>query len=168
MTTLLNRKNEEKGVALREPFELPFWGTAFPYMRRLTEEIDRAFGFKPGFLGLTEPYLCGWSPDIEIFEHDNTFFVRADLPGLTKENVKVQVIHDELTIEGERKLEKEETKEGFYRTERTYGAFYRRIPLPEYVKAEAARATFKNGVLEVEIPTIPVPEVKKRTVEIQG
>jgi HSP20 family protein len=65
-------------------------------------------------------------------------------------------------------LQKEETKEGVYRTERNYGAFYRRIPLPEYVKAEAARATFKNGVLEVEIPTIPVPEVKKRTVEIQG
>ena len=80
----------------------------------------------------------------------------------------MQVIHDELTIEGERKFEKEETKEGIYRTERNYGAFYRRIPLPEYVKAEAAQATFKNGVLEVAIPTIPVPEVKRRTVEIQG
>jgi HSP20 family protein len=166
MTTLLNKKKEETGVALREPFELPLWG--IPFMRRLTEEMDRPFGFKPGFLPLTEPCLGGWSPDIEIFEHDNTFFVRADLPGLTKENVKVQVVHDELTIEGERKLEKEETKEGFYRTERTYGAFYRRISLPEYVKAEAAKATFKNGVLEVEIPTIPIPEVKKRTVEIQG
>ena len=94
--------------------------------------------------------------------------MRADLPGLTKENVKVQVVHDELTIEGERKLEKEGTTEGVYRTERNYGAFYRRIPLPEYVKAEAAVATFKNGVLEVAIPTIPVPEVKKRTLEIQG
>jgi HSP20 family protein len=166
MTTLLNKKKEEKGVALREPFELPLWG--IPFMRRLTEEMDRPFGFKPGFLALTEPYLGGWSPDIEIFEHDNTLFVRVDLPGLAKENVKVQVVHDELTIEGERKLEKEETKEGFYRTERTYGAFYRRIPLPEYVRAEAALATFKNGVLEVAIPTIPVPEVKKRTVEIQG
>jgi HSP20 family protein len=167
MTTLLNRKKDEKGVvALREPFELPLLG--IPFMRRLAEEMNRAFGFKPGFLALTEPYVGGWSPDIEIFEHDNTLFVRVDLPGLAKENVKVQVVHDELTIEGERKLEKEETKEGFYRTERTYGAFYRRIPLPEYVKAEAAQATFKNGVLEVAIPTIPVPEVKKRTVEIQG
>jgi HSP20 family protein len=168
MSTLLERKKEEKGVAFREPFELAFWGNPFPFMRRLSEEMDRAFGFKSGFLGMTELYVGGWSPEIEIFEHDNKFFVRADLPGLTKENVKVQVIHDELTIEGERKLEKEETKEGVYRTERNYGAFYRRIPLPEYVKAEAARATFKNGVLEVEIPTIPVPEVKRRTVEIQG
>ncbi len=168
MRTLLDKRNEEKGIAPREPFELPFWGNPFPFMRRLTEEIDRAFATKPGFLGLTERHLGGWSPDIEIFEHDNTLFVRADLPGLTKENVKVQVVHDELTIEGERKLEKEGTTEGVYRTERNYGAFYRRIPLPEYVKAEAAQATFKNGVLEVAIPTIPVPEVKKRTLEIQG
>ena len=167
MPTLLDKKKEEKGVAFREPFELALWGNTFPFMRRVNEEIERAFGFKPGFLGLTDPYVVSWSPEIEIFEHTNTFFVRADLPGLTKENVKVNVTHEELTIEGERKLEKEETKEGLYRTERNYGTFYRRIPLPEYVKAEAARATFKHGVLEIEIPTIPVPEVKRRTVEIQ-
>ena len=153
MPTLLEKRKEEN---------------PFLFMRRLSEEMDRAFGFKPGFLGMTEPYVSGWSPQIEIFEQANKFFVRADLPGLAKENVKVQVTHDELTIEGERKIEKEETKEAFYRTERNYGAFYRRIPLPDYVKAEAARATFKNGVLEVEIPTIPVPEVKRRTIEIQG
>jgi HSP20 family protein len=154
MATLLEKRKEE--------------GNPFLFMRRLGEEIDRAFGFKPAFLGMTEPYWGSWSPEIEVFEHTDTFFVRADLPGLTKENVNVQVTHEELTIEGERKLEKEETKQGVYRTERNYGAFYRRIPLPEYVKAEAARATFKNGVLEIEIPTIPVPEVKKRTIEIQG
>jgi HSP20 family protein len=168
MATLLEKKKEVLSGARREPFELSLWGEPLLLMRRLGEEMDRVFRFKPGFLGMTEPYLGGWSPEIEIFERDNKFFVRADLPGLTKENVKVQVVHDELTIEGERKLDKEETKEGFYRTERNYGGFYRRIPLPEYVRAEATQATFKNGVLEVEIPTIPVPEVKKRTIEIQG
>ena len=78
------------------------------------------------------------------------------------------VAHDELTIEGERKIETEEKKEGFYRTERSYGGFYRHIVLPEHVKAEEAKATFKNGVLEVAMPVIPVPEVTKRTLEIQG
>ena len=62
MRTLLDRKNEEKGVAIREPFELPFWGNPFPFMRRLTEEIDRAFGTKPGFLGLTEPVWVAGRP----------------------------------------------------------------------------------------------------------
>jgi HSP20 family protein len=55
-----------------------------------------------------------------------------------------------------------------YRSERTYGKFFRRIEIPEYVKAEQAVATFKNGVLEIEMPVIPVPEVKKRTVDITG
>jgi HSP20 family protein len=82
--------------------------------------------------------------------------------------VKIEVTHDELTIEGERKLEKEEKKEGLYRTERTYGKFFRRIELPEYVKAENAVAAFKNGVLEIEMPAIPIPEVNKRTVAITG
>lgn len=148
--------------------EMPLWSSPFPFMRRLTDEMDRAFGLDPGLLGVTGPDTSTWAPAIEVFERNNTFIVRAELPGLTKENVKVAVAHDELTIEGERKMEKEEKKEGFYRTERSYGGFYRRIPLPEHVKAEAAKATFKNGVLEIEMPAIPVPEVKKRTLEIQG
>jgi HSP20 family protein len=82
--------------------------------------------------------------------------------------VKIELTHDELTIEGERKFVQEEKKEGFYRSERTYGTFYRRLAIPEHVKAEAATATFKDGVLEIEMPTFPIPEVKKRTLEIKG
>jgi len=78
------------------------------------------------------------------------------------------VTHDELTIAGERKAQKEEKKEGYYRSERTYGKFYRRVGVPEHVKAEDAVATFKNGVLEIEMPAIPVPEVKTRTLAITG
>jgi HSP20 family protein len=116
-----------------------------------------------------EFYPRVWAPQLEVFERNQKFVVRVDLPGLKKEDVKIEVAHDELTIEGERKLEKEEKKEeGLYRTERTYGEFFRRIEVPEYVKAEQAVATFKNGVLEIEMPVIPVPEVKKRTVEITG
>lgn len=141
----------------------------FTFMRRVTEELDRAFGLRSDITGLPEFYPRMWSPEVEVFERDNKFFVRVDLPGLKREDLKIQVSHDELTIEGERKLEKEEKEEeGFYRTERTYGRFYRRIAVPEHVKAEGALATFKNGVLEIEMPAIPVPEVKKRTVEIKG
>ena len=109
-----------------------------------------------------------WAPAIEVFERGEKFMVRVDLPGLKKEDVKIEVTHDELTIEGERKLEKEEKEEGLYRTERKYGKFVRRIGIPEYVRAENAVAAFRNGVLEIEMPTIPVPEVKKRTVAITG
>jgi HSP20 family protein len=141
----------------------------FAFMRRVTEELDRAFGLRPDVPGLPAFYPRTWAPEIEVFERDDKFVVRVDLPGLKKEDVKIEVAHDELTIEGERKVETEEKNEqGFYRTERTYGKFYRRIAIPEHVKAENAVAAFKNGVLEIEMPAIPVPEVKKRTVEIKG
>jgi HSP20 family protein len=140
----------------------------FAFMRRVTEDLDRAFGLRSEIPGTPEVYPRLWSPDIEVLERDNKFVIRVDLPGLKKEDVTIQVTHDELTIEGERKLEKEEKKEGLYRSERTYGSFFRRIGIPEHVKAESAVAAFKNGVLEIEMPTIPVPEVKKRTVDILG
>jgi HSP20 family protein len=141
----------------------------FVFMRRVTEELDRAFGLRADAPGLPELYRRMWAPEIEVFERDNKFVVRVDLPGLKKEDVKIEVTHDALTIEGERKLETEEKKEeGFYRTERTYGRFFRRIGIPEHVKAENAVAAFKDGVLEVEMPAIPVPAVTKRAVEITG
>ena len=138
------------------------------FMRRITEELDRAFGPREDFAWMPEFYPRIWAPQVEVFERNQKFVVRVDLPGLKKEDVKIEVTHDQLTIEGERQLEKEEKDEGSYRTERTYGRFFRRIEIPEYVKAENAAATFKNGVLEIEMPAIPVPEVKKRTVEIKG
>lgn len=140
----------------------------FAFMRRVTEELDRAFGPTSDILGQPEFYPKVWSPTIEVFERDNKFFVQVDLPGLNKEDVKIAVTHDELTIEGERTFEKEQKEKGFYRTERTYGRFFRRVEIPEHVKAEAAVATFKDGVLEIEMPAIPIPEVQKRTVEIKG
>jgi HSP20 family protein len=140
----------------------------FAFMRRVTEELDRAFGFRPDVPGAPAFSPKMWAPEIEVFERDEKFVVRVDLPGLTKEDVKIEVSHDELTIEGERKLEQEQEKEGLHRTERAYGKFYRRLWIPEHVKAESAVPAFKNGVLEIEMPAIPVPEVKKRTVAITG
>jgi len=140
----------------------------FTFMRRVNDELDRAFGLRPDIPWQAEPYPRMWSPEIEVFERDQRFFVRVDLPGIEKQDVKIEVTHDELTIEGERRLETQEKGEGLHRTERTYGRFYRRIAVPDHVKAEGAVATFRNGVLEIEMPAIPVPEVKKRAVEIKG
>ena len=138
----------------------------FAFMRRITEELDRAFGPREDLGWMPELYPRMWAPPIEVFERNEKFVVRVELPGLKKEDVKIEVAHDELTIEGEKKLEKEEKEEDLYRTERTYGRFFRRIGIPEHVKAEKAVAVFKDGVLEIEMPAIPVPEVQKRTVEI--
>ena len=93
-----------------------------------------------------------WFPEIDVFEKDNRLVTKIDLPGLKKEDVKVEVTDGHLAISGERKTEAEEKKEQFYRCEREYGSFYRAVPLPEGVKLEDVKATFADGVLEVSVP----------------
>jgi len=139
-----------------------FAASPFELIRRFSEEMDRVFsdfgiGRWPG-AGTFES--TSWSPAIEVFERGNDLVVHAELPGLTKDDVKVEMTDDGLVIEGERKSEHEDTGGGFYRSERSYGQFYRLIPLPEGANVDQIKAQFNNGILEV---SIPVPEgIKKR------
>ncbi len=166
---------EQTGITRREQSAPSLrTGSPFTFMRRFSEKMDRLFedfGFGRGFLApsfggelgrLGEMGSSIWSPQVEVFERGDQLVVRADLPGLTKDDVNVEIRDDALVIRGERKSEREENEEGHYRTERSYGRFYRQIPLPEGVNAENANATFRNGVLEV---TMPAPE---RAVEQRG
>ncbi|MDQ3804987.1 MAG: Hsp20/alpha crystallin family protein [Acidobacteriota bacterium] len=154
----------QTGLARREQsFPSLLTGSPFTFMRRFSEEMDRLFedfGFGRGWLapsGGRDFFPTGfgdfgrdvWSPQVEVFEREGQLVVRADLPGLTKDDVKVEVTDGALTISGERKSEHEEKGEGFYRSERSYGSFYRRVPLPEGVNADDAHASFRNGVLEI-------------------
>jgi len=107
-----------------------------------------------------------WAPPIEVLERDHQLVVRAELPGLSKDDVKVEVMDDMLTIAGERRDEHEENRQGYRHSERRYGRFFRRLPLPEGVKAEDIRATFQNGVLEITMPA-PQPEPRGRRIEVQ-
>ncbi len=140
-----------------------FSSSPFELMRRFTEEMDRAFSrmFEdislPQRRGFGE--LAAWTPAVEIFERDNNMVVRAELPGLNKDDIKVEMTDEGLVIQGERKREREEEREGWYRSERSYGHFYRLIPLPEGVNAEQAKANFENGVLEI---SAPIPETARR------
>jgi HSP20 family protein len=107
-----------------------------------------------------------WTPELEIFHRNSELVIRADLPGLTKDDVKVDVSDNQVIIEGERQRQHEEEREGVFRSERSYGRFYRAIPLPEGVIADQAKATFKNGVLEVTIPAPPEQARRGRRLEI--
>jgi HSP20 family protein len=131
----------------------------FEMMRRLTEQM---FGplVTPGLRGLVHAADDLWIPSVEVLERDGKLVVRADLPGMSKDDVRVEVRDDNLIIEGERKKEMKEDREGYFVTERTYGKFYRAIPLPEGVNADSARATFRDGVLEL---TIDAPKNNSRT-----
>jgi HSP20 family protein len=106
-----------------------------------------------------------WIPAMDLIETDDHFVLKADLPGLTEEDVHIEVDDNVLTISGERKSEHEDEREGYVRVERSYGAFQRSLTLPEGVEPEAVSASFDRGVLEVRIPK---PEQRKpRRVAIQ-
>ncbi len=138
-------------------------------MQRFSEEMDRLFDDFEGGLsrrGLWGRGTANWIPRVEVFERQGKFVVRAELPGVTKDDVKVEMTDEALTIQGERRQSHEEKKEGYYRSECSYGHFYRTVPLPEGVKAENARANFQNGVLEIELTAPSRPETTSRRIEI--
>ena len=140
----------------------------FSFMRRFGEGMEQLFAdFGVGGLmprGFNE--LAAWAPQIEMFERDNQLVIRADLPGLKKDDVQIELRDDSVVIQGERQEERKEEREGFYSTERTYGRFYREIPLPEGADTDEATATFRDGVLEITIPR-GEGETRGRQLEIQ-
>ena len=99
-----------------------------------------------------------WLPAMDLVETDTHFVLRADLPGLSDEDVAIELEDNVLTVTGERKAEHEDKREGFYRMERSFGQFRRSLTLPEGVDADAIEAHFDKGVLEVRIPK---PEERK-------
>jgi HSP20 family protein len=102
--------------------------------------------------------LRRWIPAMDLVETEDAFVLRADLPGLSEQDVNIELEDNVLTVSGERKAEHEERKEGYYRVERASGSFSRSLTLPEGVDPEAVSANFERGVLEVRIPK---PEQRK-------
>ncbi|MDO8578993.1 MAG: Hsp20/alpha crystallin family protein [Dehalococcoidales bacterium] len=106
----------------------------------------------------------GWTPALDIFEKDDRFVVKAELPGMKEDDIDVSVVGDTLTIKGEKKTEEEIDEEDYYHMERTYGSFLRSISLPSNVNADKIEAKYEDGVLEVSLPKIA--EVKPKRVKV--
>jgi HSP20 family protein len=146
----------------------------FSFLRQMTSELDRMFESSawppfrwPALTTRPPAEAASWLPQIDVFEKDNRLVTKIDLPGMKKEDVKVEVTDGYLAISGERKTEAEEKKDNVYRCEREYGSFYRAVPLPGGVKLEDVKATFSDGVLEVSVPLPAKPETKVRRVEVE-
>lgn len=130
-----------------DPME--FFANPFSLMLRMQEEINRTFGQTSSGRGES---LGIWTPPVEVTFRDNKLEVSAELPGLSDQDVKVEVNNDYLIIQGERKYEHQDKEGEVRRSERRYGQFYRAIALPEGSETDKARAEFKDGVLHVSIP----------------
>ncbi len=167
---------EEQRVARREPLRV---GSPSNMLAHFADEMERVFGdFGLGRSWLTPrwgqtwssmPLRSGsdiWTPEIEVYQRNNELVVRADLPGLKKDDVRVDIADDDITISGERRQEHETERAGVYRSERSYGSFCRTIPLPQGAMTDQAKATFRNGVLEITMPS-PPEQTRGRRLEIK-
>lgn len=164
MPTTLTRP--EQGLELRRGPLARLFDRDLRWMREMTRDFDRMFGdigLRP--LTFDRPLTeMTWMPELEVYERNGRFMVRADLPGMKKEDIKINIQDNVLTIEGERKVEEEVKKDSFHRTERIYGTFFRSLTLPEGVKLDKVDATFKDGVLEL---SMPMEELKKAVKNVE-
>jgi HSP20 family protein len=110
--------------------------------------------------------LADWSPQVDITEDDKEYLIKADLPEMKKDEIKVNVTEGVLTISGERKTEKEEKNKKFHRIERSYGTFERSFTLPDDANGAKVAAEFKEGVLRVHLPKNPVAKPKAIEVKV--
>ncbi len=171
------QKEQYGGGLRRRDWLRPLWAeNPAAIMRRFSDEMDRFFedwGFRRGWLGSRwkqdrELGQSMWAPQIEIFERNNQLTVCADLPGVKKEDLTVEFTGNVLTIQGERKQEYEKTDKGYRQSERSYGRFYRSIPLPEGTEPESAKATFQDGVLTITMSLPQHGEPRSQRIEIQS
>ena len=156
-TTGLSRREQTMPAALTNPFS---------FMRRFGEDMQQLFeefglgGLMPRDLN----QIAAWTPQVEMRQRNGQLIIRADLPGVNKDNVQVELRDNSVVIRGERQEEHQEEREGFYRTERSYGSFYREIPLPPGANTANATASFHDGVLEI---TMAAPKGESRARQLQ-
>jgi HSP20 family protein len=177
-TSKSGQKNQSRSLArlgslppvpslLLDPLSI-FGDSPFSMFGNMHQELSRAFG-QPGRsnqLSQSDDFSSlVWAPAVELAFRDGNLVVSAELPGLTEQDVTIEVNDDVLIIRGERSVEREEAEGGIRRTERRYGQFYRAISLPDGAEAEKAQAQFQNGVLQI---TIPLAQSKLKQIPIQA
>jgi HSP20 family protein len=154
------------------------WDTSgfgpFAWMRQMQDQLDRAFSSIWSGSGTTSSWSpdnvfgpSDWAPAIDMFQRGNDLVIRADVPGLSKDDITVDIADDQVTIRGERRYDHEEEREGVFRSERSYGSFCRVVPLPQGAIADSAKANFNNGVLEVVVQAPSFDVRRGRRVEIK-
>jgi len=125
----------------------------FTQMEDMQNRLSSLFGRAPARRGNgKELAIADWAPLADITEDDKEYIIKAELPDVKKEDVKVAVENGVLTISGERKFEKEEKKRKYHRVERAYGTFVRSFTLPDDANASNVKAEFKDGILTVHLP----------------
>jgi len=135
-------------------------------LNHLRREIDRLFEEPFGFLAPSTSFFEGWTPAVDIYEDKDKYTVKAELPGMKKEDIDVSLDGNTLTISGERKEEQEKKEGEGYRSERFFGRFQRSATLPATVQANKIEAAYKDGVLTIVVPKSE--EAKPKQIQVKS
>ena len=161
----LSRRERHQDRGPLSPFGQGAQGP-FNQLNRIRSEINRIFEDPFGFASAASTFFAGWTPAVDVYEDKDKITVRAESPGMKKEDIEVTVVGDTLTISGERKEEQEKKEGQTYRSERYLGRFQRSVILPTEVDANKVQATYKDGVLTVNLPKSE--QAKRRQIEIKA
>jgi len=144
---------------------LTLWGFSDPWneMYRIQREMDKMFDSALATSSGSQS-ITSWNPSFDVKETDKEIVIHGDLPGLNKEDVKVELHDGVLTISGERKYEKKEENEKYHRIERSFGKFVRSVPVSKDLKESDIKAKIENGVIEISYPK--PPESKPKSIPI--
>jgi HSP20 family protein len=149
--------------------ETETWMDPFQTIGKLQDEMNHLFNLSlPAFSGKSAGLLEGmWSPAIDIYDTKDQIIVKADLPGMKKEDIEVTLHDNTLILRGEKKNDQETKEEDYVRTERFYGSFHRAFTLSSPVDAAQVKANYKNGVLEIMLPKKEEAKPKQINVNVQ-
>jgi HSP20 family protein len=156
-------------MARRSSLPTGLFMNPFALLGRLAEEMTGVFaeaGAPQSRSRSAQSAAAVWAPDIDMIQRGNELVIRADLPGVNLDDIAVEISEDAVTLSGERMEEHREEQNGVYRVERSYGSFYRVIPLPEGALVDQAKANFRDGVLEITIPAPPEQVSRGRRLEV--
>lgn len=140
----------------------------FTELRRMREDMDRIFGGIAPETQTSHWIVEGATPSVDVYEQDNNVIVKAEVPGLSKDDLEVTATEDSICLRGEFKQDEEVKEEGFYRRERRFGKFQRLIPMPSAIKRDEVKATFKDGILQITAPMSEEAEAKEMRVPIES
>lgn len=137
----------------------------WPELSRIRSEINRIFEDPFSMSWPSTSLYEGWAPPVDIFEDNDKYIVKAEVPGMRKEDLNVSLDGNTLNISGERKAEEEKREGESYRSERYFGHFQRSVTLPMAVKAEKIEASYKDGVLSIQLPKSE--EAKPKQIQVK-
>jgi len=134
----------------------------------MREDMDKLFGSMaiPSIFAPMEAVRA--CPAVDVLEKDNSIIVRAEVPGLKKEDIEVTATEDSISLRGEFKREEEAKEEGYFRREMRSGRFFRTIPMPSAINRDQVRASFRDGILEITAPKAEEAQARETKIEIQG